>query len=123
MSLVLLSKRLKALREKHNLTQQNIGDYLNITRQGYSHYENGTRTPDVYLLEQLASLYHITMEELITGIKKPKREVVESPDRYLAYGLSPQNQKILYYYLKLPSDYQEAFWDLLMLKWQYRQGK
>jgi transcriptional regulator with XRE-family HTH domain len=62
-----LSNKLRDLRISHGYTQQYIGNYLNITRQGYAHYEKGGRTPDNQTLLQLAILYSLTIDELINN--------------------------------------------------------
>lgn len=62
-----LSQKLKELRTNHGYTQKYIGDYLNITRQGYAHYEKGGRTPDNQTLLQLAALYNLSIDELINN--------------------------------------------------------
>lgn len=62
-----LSQKLRELRTKYGYTQKYIGDYLNITRQGYAHYEKGGRTPDNQTLLQLAALYNLSIDELINN--------------------------------------------------------
>lgn len=61
----LLKDKLRALRKNRNLTQSDVGAYLNMTRQGYAHYEKGHRTPDYQTLIKLASLYQLDINELI----------------------------------------------------------
>ena len=62
-----LSQKLRELRTKYGYTQKYIGDYLNITRQGYAHYEKGGRTPDNRTLLQLAALYNLSIDELVNN--------------------------------------------------------
>lgn len=62
-----LSNKLRELRISHGYTQEYIGNYLNITRQGYAHYEKGGRTPDNQTLLHLASLYSLSIDELINN--------------------------------------------------------
>lgn len=67
----LLSDKLRDLRKNRNLTQTDVGNYLNMSRQGYAHYENGHRTPDYEILIRLAELYHVSLDELVNKEEIP----------------------------------------------------
>lgn len=54
-----LSNVLKKLRHSHEMTQQEVADYLGITRQAYSRYESSIREPDMETLNKLATLYKV----------------------------------------------------------------
>lgn len=81
MANVQLAKNLKILRKKHNYTQQDLSDILNITRQAYSHYEQALREPDLNTLVHLSHLYKVSLDELIAGNIHPD-EVRESMPVY-----------------------------------------
>src|SRR5690554_7831030 len=66
-----LSDKLKYLRKNRNLTQSDLGDLLNMTRQGYAHYEKGTRSPDPQSILKLANFYEISANELIDDKEIP----------------------------------------------------
>ena len=57
---------LRELRIYHDYTQKDISDYLNITSQAYSNYENNKRTPDIDTMYKIASFYNITLDKLIS---------------------------------------------------------
>lgn len=57
---------LHELRTYHGYKQKDISDYLNITSQAYSNYENNKRTPDVETMYKIAQFYHITIDKLIS---------------------------------------------------------
>ena len=73
MANIQLTENLRILRERSNLKQDEFSRYLNISRQTYSNYERGTRTPDLELLKSIADFYHITIDELLfcNGYKIP----------------------------------------------------
>lgn len=48
--------RLKSLRKSKNLNQNELSQFLNISRQSYSHYEAGRRIPPVDILADLTIL-------------------------------------------------------------------
>ena len=65
MANIQLVKNLKRYRTARKLTQKELGKMLNISRQAYSNYETGKRTPDLDLLLKIAQIYNITLDDLI----------------------------------------------------------
>lgn len=55
------------LRRRKRVSQQNVADYLEITRQAYSNYENGNRTPDNEMLLKLAEYFDVSVDYLLRG--------------------------------------------------------
>lgn len=62
--------RLRDFRVKKGVSQQVVADYLGITRQAYSNYENENRTPDNETLLKLASYFDISVGRLIGAEKQ-----------------------------------------------------
>lgn len=122
-----LSARLKTLREQHKFTQKELGNYLNISQQGYCHYENGNRTPDLYILKNLANLYGITMEELLNfhTTKSPAScKVAETPPDFISMeSLSYQEKTLLKLFSELSPDEKADFMTLLTIKYQLYKSK
>src|SRR5690625_4392667 len=65
----LLPDRLRRLRNEKRLTQQDMADFLGITRQGYAKYENGQAETDLETLKKLATFFDVTTDYL-TGHTK-----------------------------------------------------
>lgn len=63
--------RLKELREDHDLTQQQIADVLNITRQNYSRWETAEKIIPLKHLNTLTNFYNVSLD-YITGISNNK---------------------------------------------------
>ena len=59
--------RLKDLREDHDLSQQQIADYLDMKQPQYSRYERGLRDLPTDVLIRLAKLYK-TSTDYILGL-------------------------------------------------------
>ena len=57
--------RLKDLRVKHNLTQREVANILNITSSTYSKYENGKLVLIFSKLIALANLYNISADYIL----------------------------------------------------------
>lgn len=61
-----ISKKLKSLREKHNLTQEELAFKLKLSRSTISNYESGLRTPDINVLYDICNFYNITLDSLFS---------------------------------------------------------
>lgn len=68
MSNIQLAHNLRTLRKQHHLTQTSLSQMLNVSRQAYSNYETGKRTPDLDALLFLSRYYHISLSELVLGL-------------------------------------------------------
>lgn len=58
---------IKELREKHNLTQSELAEKLNVSDKTISKWETGKGYPDITLLEPIAEAFGISVTELISG--------------------------------------------------------
>lgn len=59
-----LGNCLRELRIAADYTQDDVAAALGVVRQTYSHYETGNREPNCEILFKLASLYHISPNDL-----------------------------------------------------------
>ena len=60
-----LSKKIYQLRKLAGMTQEQLAEKLNISRQTLSKWENGTSIPDVESVVRLSTLFHTSLEELL----------------------------------------------------------
>lgn len=58
-------RRLRDLREDHDMVQKEVAAYLGIDQRVYSNYETGKREIPVHLLIKLADLYNTTTDYLL----------------------------------------------------------
>ncbi len=63
-------KRVKDLREDHDLKQKELAEILGISQRAYSHYENGTRKIPLDILIALADYYNCSTDYLLSRTKK-----------------------------------------------------
>ena len=72
---------LKKLRKNKGLLQEDVANYLGLTRPAYSHYETGRRIPDAAMLEKLADLFEVTTDDILGRSDKPfGRQIEEVPE-------------------------------------------
>ncbi len=69
-----IGEKLFELRKEKNLSQEDVAEKLNVTRQTVSKWETNQSTPDFDKILPLCELFEIGTEELLTG-KKPEEKV------------------------------------------------
>ena len=72
-----LKERLAQLRKARGLSQNDLAEELNVSRQAISRWEQGTAVPSSDNLIYLSRLYGITLDELVYGKEKIKIEQAE----------------------------------------------
>ena len=61
---------LKELRQKQNMTQDELADKLSVTRQAVSRWENGESVPNPETLKQLSALFDTSINHLLGDPRK-----------------------------------------------------
>ena len=61
-----IGENIRALRLRKGLTQEQVAQQLGVTYQAVSKWENGTNTPDIALLPEIASLFGVTIDALFS---------------------------------------------------------
>lgn len=57
-------ERLAEIRKKANMTQEEVGNKLNLSAQAVSKWENDSTLPDVLTIKKLADLYGVSLDEI-----------------------------------------------------------
>lgn len=65
-------RRLKDLREDHDLTQQQVAEYLGMKQPQYSRYERGVRDIPTDVLIRLAKLYKTSTDYILGLTNQPR---------------------------------------------------
>lgn len=60
-------KFLTDLRKRKNYTQKEIASFLHVSFQAVSRWENGVVLPSLDLLQELARIYEVTVDEILNG--------------------------------------------------------
>ncbi|WP_167856588.1 helix-turn-helix domain-containing protein [Hymenobacter metallicola] len=61
-----LGKNIKMLRTNMGLTQQQLADYLEVSREEVSYFENQTRKPSVAVLHKLTDLFGVDLADILS---------------------------------------------------------
>ncbi|MDR0862707.1 MAG: helix-turn-helix domain-containing protein [Oscillospiraceae bacterium] len=68
--------KMRALRKKRDLTQEQLAEYLGVTFQAVSKWETGAAYPDILLIPVIANFYGVTTDELLgVDVSKAKEKV------------------------------------------------
>jgi len=81
-----LGEKIKTLRKQKNISQEVLAQYLGVTFQAVSKWENGTTMPDVATIPAIASFFGVSTDELfdfnLYEIQKQVEAIVDEHSRY-----------------------------------------
>lgn len=75
-----IGKRIMALRKGMGLTQEQMAEKLGISAQAVSKWENDVSCPDISMLPALASLFNVSVDDLL-GVPRQAAQSVEAAAR------------------------------------------
>lgn len=64
---MVFSEQLSKLRKEANMTQEDLAEKCDVSRQAVAKWESGESLPDIYKISQIAKLFEVSLEELIWG--------------------------------------------------------
>lgn len=73
---------IKHLREKNNLSQNELAEKIPIGRDAVSKWEHGKTIPDIQNLVFLSKFFGVTIDELISGEYKKKNDNILYKDDF-----------------------------------------
>lgn len=95
--------RLRLLRIEKGMTQQDVADYLGISRGTISKYETGELEPNVDTLVKLANMYHVSLDYLVGKTNERVSLDNDKPSEFERRfnSLGPEEQRDLEKYMDL----------------------
>ncbi len=61
----MLGNRIKLLRKEQEITQEQLADYLNVSRQSITGYENDGVEPSLNVLIKIADRFNVSLDYLL----------------------------------------------------------
>ena len=83
-----LAENIYRFRTEQNMSQLDLADALEVSRQSVSKWETGTAVPELDKLIKMSKLFGVTLDELVSGeVSAPKEEPVreEIPEPKVIY--------------------------------------
>ncbi|MCH4889374.1 helix-turn-helix transcriptional regulator [Acidaminobacter sp. JC074] len=78
-----VGQKIVSLRKKRNLTQMDLADNIGVSFQAVSNWERGNSMPDISKLPELASLFQVSIDELLGHSKETDivANIVDKPEK------------------------------------------
>ena len=73
-----LGRRIKELRKKRNITQQDLAEMLGVSYQAISRWENSITSPDITVLPVLANIFNVTVDYLLDVNINENTQIIEN---------------------------------------------
>lgn len=116
----------KFRKEKVGYTQQQVADYLKISRSTYTYYETGKTEPDLASIQKLAKLFGVTVGELLGSESPPRamKDPIANRKKWSASsGLNYEEESLVLAFRNSPPEIQKKVEDLLEGYRQKRKTK
>lgn len=115
---------LKKLRHERSMTQEQLAEYLNVSTQAVSKWENGLSYPDITLIPVLANIFE-TSADVLLGIEleakeKVIKEYIDRGDKYLYTGYHQKAAEVFREGLRVYPDSFSLMNGLMTCMWKER---
>lgn len=81
-----LKDKLLKLRKDNHLSQQQIADQLNVSRQSISKWELGESQPDMHNIIMISEIFHVTTDYLLKDSEEQSHETKQQAPIFLVVG-------------------------------------
>lgn len=79
-----LAENIVRLRNDRKMTQEQLAEFIGVTKASVSKWETGKSLPDIVILPRLAAFFDITVDELIGYVPQLSKEQIEKLYQELA---------------------------------------
>ncbi|WP_111930947.1 helix-turn-helix domain-containing protein [Clostridium tertium] len=101
----MISENLKRLRKIYQYTQEQVAEKINVSRQSIAKWESGESAPDIASCIELAKLYNVTIDNLVSHSEEESGIVIPPKGKYFfgAVTVGERGQIVI------PKDAREVF--------------
>ncbi len=79
-----LGNRIKTEREKLNMSQDDLAQKMDISRQAISKWETGSSYPDIEKILRLSEIFSLSLDELVKGDKSFQENLIKEGRRNMS---------------------------------------
>ncbi len=99
-----LGERIRELRKKHGLSQEQLADKLNVSRQAVQKWEANINEPNIETIKCIACYFQVDYEYLLNGkALEPPLKAINDENKDTVLNETEKNKLILYYILLIIS--------------------
>ena len=118
---MILGEKIKFYRNKLNLSQEELGNKCNLSRNAIYNYENNKRTPTIAILLKIAENLDMSVSDLLDNSNEVnpyanKLELLKSIDKDIKNTIDVEKEKSNQYELVMNELYEKYFFDLFNWK-------
>lgn len=106
----MINDKLRELRIKKGVSQQDMADFLNVKRPTYTRYESGTNEPDLKTVILLADYFGVTIDYLLGREMPPKEDNETSSSK--TDELNEKERIMLQMFRSSSAEFQDRFLSL-----------
>lgn len=82
-----MNDRLKQLRMSHKMTQEDLAEKMNVSRQSVAKWENGESVPDIVKCNELAKIFEVSIEDIARIFTNKSDDIFLNPRGKYVFGL------------------------------------
>ena len=88
-----IGKFISTMRKKKDLTQEQLAEKLNVSKNAVSKWERGLNLPDASIMQDVCSILDISLNELFAGEKLNKDEQIKHSEQTIINILKNQKHR------------------------------
>ncbi len=107
---MLVGQRIRILREENDITQNELGEKLSVSKTTISHYENDSRTPSIETLIQLADFFQVDLDYIlgVESVGYSEKRSVQMSDEEIDFILELRRMMTYKKIISNPKKYVQA---------------
>jgi len=116
--------RLRALRDKRQMTQEDLANALQISKSAVGMYERDERQPDYNLLEKIATYFEVNTDYLIIGRRQSSKPTA-TPEQteFLQWVEDNLEESFFYDFADSPEEQKAETMEILKVLWNKERSK
>lgn len=82
-----MNDKLRQLRVSRKMTQEDLAEKMNVSRQSIAKWENGDSIPDILKCNELAKIFEVSIEDIAKIFMNKNDDIFVNPKGKFVFGL------------------------------------